>query len=241
MVLSVLGSSHKARGIKNQDSVLELEEGNKKVRIVCDGCTNIDIKDPKTFDLTHSEIGSGLFLQLYSMIEDPFDSESFIDNANNIMKKMLSAVDYDVNNVTEKVINFINYSYCFTIVACFEEEDKFITYILGDGVIIVENKFDIISFIEIKYGDCPPYLVYNFLPFQDEKLEFERLEFDKSDVNNVGVASDGLMPALGKAVTDVRAKLNFDKAFKSKFLLKKIIDDTPNIFGDDTSVSINLI
>ncbi len=240
MVLNMLGRAHYARGIKNQDSVLELGKKNKRVRIVCDGCTNIDTKNPKTFELTHSEIGSGLFLQLYSLIENPFDSEKFIENANNIMKKMLSIIDYDgCENLTQEKLNFINYNFCFTIVACFEEEDKFVTYILGDGVIIVENKFGVLSFIEKKFGECPPYLVYNYIT-EDQTFDFEKTEFDKSYVNDIGVATDGLMPALSKIVTDKAAKLNFDKAFKNKFLLKNLIESSPNIFGDDVAIAISL-
>lgn len=240
MKVSVLGNLHEAIGIKNQDSCLELVNEGKKVKIVCDGCTNIDPNNPLTFGLTHSEVGSGLFCSMYQLLDNPFDHEHFIENANRIMFKMLNLIDFSREEYVknDQIKRFVSYNYCFTILACFETKDNFIVYNLGDGAILVENKLGTITYIEKKYGKCPPYLVLNYT--QNEKLyEFEKMIFSKEEVKNVGVASDGIQHALDKALMYPEAKLNFDKAFKvqnSEVLLTNFIKSHKDKFTDDTTI-----
>lgn len=240
MKVSVLGSLHETIGIKNQDSCLELIEDDRKVKVVCDGCTNIDPNNPETFKLTHSEVGSGLFCSMYKLLDNPFDHEHFIENANRIMVKMLNLIGFNRQEYAQnpKLASFISYNYCFTILACFETKDSFIVYNLGDGAIIVENKLGVITYIEKKYGKYPPYLVLNYL--QSEKMyDFEKAIFSKEGVSNVGVASDGIQHALDNSLIYNEAKLNFDKAFKSEnseIWLTNFIKSKKEKFTDDTTI-----
>lgn len=246
MRVNVHGSSHELYGIKNQDACLELVNENtlEKVRIVCDGCTNIDINDPKTFARTHSEVGAGLFCSLYEALENPFDADNFIKNANEIMERMLKLVSFDIKKILSnpKAIDFVTHNYCFTIFACFETKDSFVVYHLGDGVIFTINQFDVVSYIERKYGNKPPYLVYNLWLEDEKKNTFTKFIFPKDDFKNVGIATDGLQFILGKAISD-SDKLYMDRIFVSNenFLtnpendLINFIKKHPMIFTDDVT------
>lgn len=238
MKVNVLGHSHQMLGIKNQDSCLELVGKNgEKVKIVCDGCTNINHNNPETYSLTHNEVGSGLFCLLYRLLDNPFDYEHFIENANDIMKKMLDLIGFSKEKSNDtNMLSSISYNLCFTILACFETKDNFIVYNLGDGAILVENKLGVITYIEKKYGKCPPYLVLNYVYGKDFK--FEKEIFDKAEVNDVGIASDGIQHALNKSL-DKNAKLDFDFCFKktkSDFELTEFIKNNKSFFDDTTIV-----
>lgn len=244
MKVNVHGSSHSLLGVKNQDSCLEISDGTRRLKLVCDGCTNIDPKNPETYLKTHNEVGSGLFCSKYSLIEDPFNHEKFVENANNIMKKMLDFIDFSKEKYlkNEKMIEFISYNYSFTIFACFETEEHFYVYHLGDGVIIVQNLIGNISYIERKFGKYPPYLVNNFI--FDETKEFTKITFSKKDVKNVGVASDGIM-AITKNMLEDKDKKLFDSLLSNDDSLSYInqgnaitnfINSNNGIFSDDTTI-----
>lgn len=247
MKVSVHGSSHAAMGIKNQDSCLELVsgDGKRKVKIVCDGCTNVDVKNPETFAKTHNEIGSGLFCLKYSLLENPFDFEKFEENANSIMQQMLDFAGFSLKNCNENMVECIVYNFCFTIFACFETEEYFFVYHLGDGVVIVQNKFGNISYLERKYVSSPPYLLNNFL-MPENKIEFTKFTFDKKDAKNVGVASDGIMPMLGE-LAENEDKLKFDSLIgnvrnlpkiNNEIAIRNFINSVKTICGDDSTLVI---
>lgn len=247
MQVNVHGSLHKDLGIKNQDACRDLqnEDKTKKVRIVCDGCTNIDVNDPKSFLKTHSEVGAGLFCSLYETIDNPYDEEKFPEKAEFIVRKMLSLIDFDKEKLegNQKIIDYIFSNYCFTILACFETENEFIVYCLGDGVIMLINHFDVITYIDMKKNKYPSYIINNFLVDEDKKISFEKFVFCKEDFKNVGIASDGIQCVIGKELSNLE-KLEFDNFFVRKsntffepekdltnFITKKQI-----AFGDDTTV-----
>lgn len=246
MKVNVHGSSHAAMGIKNQDACLELTDGVRKLKLVCDGCTNVDAKNPETFLKTHNEVGAGLFCSRYALLEDPLNHEKFVENANDIMKKMLDFIGFSKDRIMdEKMVDFIAYNYCFTIFACFETEEKFYVYHLGDGVIIVENFLDNVSYIERKFGQYPPYLVNNFTLPQDAR-EFTKIEFSKKDVKNVGVASDGVL-AVTKDLLENKEKITFDSLLVNSQKLPELnhqntlinfINSQSVIFTDDTTMVI---
>ena len=247
MQVGIHGSLHKELGIKNQDACRELKSNNtiKSVRIICDGCTNIDANDSKTFKMTHSEVGAGLFCSLYEILDDPYDYDKFPENANLIMEKMLQLIDFEKEKINEfsKKIDYILHNYCFTILAVFEKEDSFIVYFLGDGVIILKNKFDTITYFERKNGNAPPYLVNNYLLDEDKKVLFEKYIFSKKEFKNVGIASDGIEPFLGKDLTNTQ-KLFVDSCLKhgnNMYLnnekdLSNFILQNPDIFCDDITI-----
>lgn len=247
MQVNVHGSLHRELGIKNQDACREIqnEEKTKLVRIICDGCTNIDANDSKTFKKTHSEVGAGLFCSLYETLDDPFDYENFPENVNLIMEKMLSLVNFNKEKIKDnpKLIEYILHNYCFTILAVFETDDSFIVYYLGDGIIILKNHFDTITYLERKNGNAPPYLVNNFLLTDDDKVPFEKFVFSKEEFKNVGIASDGMQSVIGKEL-DNQKKIMFDIYLKresniyldnekeiTNFILKN-----SQCFADDTTI-----
>lgn len=247
MQVSIHGSLHKELGIKNQDACRKIvsSDNTKIVYIVCDGCTNIDAQDPKTFLKTHSEVGAGLFCSLYETLENPFDVENFPQSAEKIIAKMLSLIDFDKEKIKEnqKLVDYIVSNYCFTILACFETEKEFVVYTLGDGFIIVINHFDAVTYLELKKGKYSPYIVNNFLTDEKEKVSFERFVFSKDDVKNIALASDGIDPVIRKELTNFE-KLDFDSFlvrgastfFEPEKELKNFVTRRSDIFGDDTTI-----
>lgn len=249
MYVNVHGSLHRALGIPNQDACRELQNvgKTKKVRLVCDGCTNIDPKNPESFNLTHSEVGASLFCSLYETLADPFDEEKFPKNAEIIMEKMLELVDFNKENLDKK-LDWLLHNYCFTILAVFETEENFVVYCLGDGVILLKNHFDVVTYYEKKTGNNPPYLVNNYL--LDNKVSFEKFIFSKKDIKNVGIASDGILPVIRKETSSGEEmsrleKLEVDNILSKEFSalgynpveeLKSLINRNPNLFCDDTTI-----
>ena len=61
----------------------------------------------------------------------------------------------------EDVTPFIVNNMLFTIIACFELEDKFVVKYIGDGYIITVNSDDMVSYIRLSYGKRPPYQLRN--------------------------------------------------------------------------------
>lgn len=247
MKVNVHGSAHALMGVKNQDACLELISGTEKLKLVCDGCTNVDPKNPETFLKTHNEVGAGLFCSMYSLLENPYEHEKFVENANIIMKKMLDLIGFSEEKYLkdEKLVEFIAYNYSFTIFACFETEDSFYVYHLGDGVIVVENLVGNVSYIERKFGKYPPYLVNNFILPQNAR-DFTQIVFSKKDVKNIGVASDGIM-AVTKEFMENKDKITFDKLIVNAQKLPTLnqqnaicnfINSQSGIFSDDTTIVI---
>lgn len=244
MKVSVHGKGHEQMGINNQDACLELVSGNKKVKIVCDGCTNVIAEKPETFSLTHNEVGARLFCSKYELLESPFEEEKFEENANRIMKEMLDLVSFskELYDTSEKMKEYISYHYLFTIYACFETEDKFIVYYLGDGTILFENDMGVMTYLQRKFGKCPPYLAYNYTN-PEQAREFTRMEFDKKEIKRVGIATDGIYPAIDEM--DYHSKINFDNVlsnihqlpdFNHSNSVSGFIMANSNLFYDDTTI-----
>lgn len=250
MRVSLHGVSHCNMGIKNQDSCICLTNtgniGAKSVKLVADGCTNVSFKEPEKWNLSHNEIGSGLFLLLYSLLETRFEEEKFVENANIVMKKMLELIGYKDpgdKDFLEKYLDTISYNFSFTIFAVFEKEAEFVVYHFGDGVILTQNNFDVISYIKKNYGKYPPYLVNNFFQCYGKK-SFSRLTFKRENFKRVGVATDGILPLVeGKINKEV--KLQFDKLLLNKNSLEEGVfsDSIQNylrvnsyLFQDDVTI-----
>lgn len=263
MQLNIQGSAHLGMGIKNQDACREIKspDKTKRVLLVCDGCTNYDKERPETLLQSHSEVGAGLFCSLYEMLENPFDYEKFPENARAIMTRMLELANFDSQNVVEgtKEYEYVQNNYCFTILACFETEDSFIVYLLGDGLLIFMNHHDVVSYLvkkNLKKPDEPPYLVYEYLykgVKEFEEQDFEKYVFSKKDMKKVGIGSDGVFcvvendpeaPNLSKF-----DKLDIDRYLQnsdtevltdifrsSSKQLTDLILSRPSQFGDDTTI-----
>ena len=186
MIISSQGFGHFTEGLNNQDFGIE----TPKMLLVLDGCS----------EAKYSEVGTRMFAQILSKKEDYDSVEKFEDNVKEVFDDIFDMMRkyYLTDEELEK--EFIMENLLFTILACFETEDKFIVKIFGDGYIVAQNKQNRISYMRFSYGKCPPYFAYKYCNSEEVKAanltkrEFKTFEFDKKLFSRVGVASDGILP-----------------------------------------------
>lgn len=213
------GNGHYLDGLNNQD--FYFEEGNLKM--IMDGCS----------DGKFSEVGTRLFSQAFSQIESRLDLNRFEQNVEKAFMKACSTAGTKSQNAFEE---FVVNNMLFTIVACFELDDKFVVKFIGDGYIITVNKYDSLSYIRLFYGKSPPYYSYNKLETDNypKPLKFKTFEFSKVDFKKVGIASDGLSP-----IVDNQLNQSFDEFFLGKQTIYKpegVINSNRTAFYDDVTI-----
>lgn len=215
------GNGHYLNGINNQD--FYLREDNLK--LLMDGCS----------DGKFSEVGTRLFYQFFSALEDRLDAEKFEENVKTVFTKMMK---FFSETGKEDATKFIVDNMLFTIIACFEFEDKFVVKYIGDGYIITVNSADMVSYIRLSYGKTPPYYAYNFLSANtyDKELGFKTFSFDKAEFKNVGIASDGIAPIVEKKVTDDFQKIIL--GIETRYTPEGIIKSNHSSFFDDVTILI---
>jgi len=213
------GNGHYAENLNNQDYYFT--EGNLK--LITDGCSGCKF----------SEVGTRLFNQCFGSLKDRLNADKFEKNVETCFSKITSALsDFKKDQSDDLIANNL----LFTIIACFELEDKFVVKFIGDGYIIAVNQNDMLSFIRLSYGKTPPYYAYNKLSTQtyDKKLKFKTLEFPKKDFKKVGIASDGIMPIAEKKINE-----DFEPFFlgvPTKYTMEGLIKVHQNLFYDDVTI-----
>lgn len=226
MLISKQGFGHYNAGINNQDFCFE-ENGFK---ILADGCS----------EGKFSEIGTRLFMQIFASLPDHAKLEKFEENVETTFQKILeffSSIWTNPDQYQEAITNNL----LFTIVACFELEDRFVVKMLGDGYIVTVNRHRNVSFLKYFFGKCPPYFAYHYCEhLQDERFKnytFKTFEFLKTDFLKVGIATDGIEP-IAKGLL----KNSFDVFLQSEqdvvFSAEGIILANMNLFFDDVTILI---
>lgn len=213
------GNGHYLDGLNNQDFFFE--EGNLK--IITDGCS----------DSLFSEVGTRLFAQVFSQLETRLDFDMFEQNVEQTFSKVCSLAGVKTG---ENFDTFVINNMLFTIIACFELEDKFVVKFLGDGYIITVNKHDLLSYIRLFYGKAPPYYSYNKISTDTypKPLKFKTFEFSKEDFKKVGIASDGIAP-----IVDKQLNQSFDDFFlgrQTNYNPEGIINSNRAAFHDDVTI-----
>ena len=213
------GNGHYLDGLNNQDFFFE--EGNLKM--IMDGCS----------EGKFSEVGTRLFAQAFSQLETRLDLSHFEQNVEDAFMKTCSIAGSKSGNEFEA---FVINNMLFTIIACFELEDKFIVKFIGDGYIITVNKYNSLSYIRLFYGKSPPYYSYNKLETDDypTPLTFKTFEFSKQEFKKVGIASDGLSPIVDKLTNQP-----FEYFFLGKETIYKpegVINSNRTAFYDDVTI-----
>lgn len=214
------GNGHYLDGINNQDFCYM----EKNLKLLTDGCS----------EGKFSEVGTRLFNQYFSLIEDRFNVDKFEENVKETFIKIVSLFK---DKGEEKVKEFIVNNMLFTIVACFELEDKFVVKSIGDGYIITVNSLDMVSFTRLFYGKRPPYYAYNFIQTEtyNKELNFKTFEFSKDNFKNVGLASDGIGPIVDKRINEDFTPFILGK--ETKYTPEGIIkSNQANLFDDITIV-----
>lgn len=215
------GNGHYINGINNQDFYY----AEKNLKVIMDGCS----------EGKFSEVGTRLFYQFFSQLDNRFSVEEFEENVRLVFSKIVKFFSKTSSKDEEQ---FIVDNMLFTIVACFELEDKFIVKYIGDGYVITINTENMLSYIRLSYGKMPPYFAYNLLNTgsYSKRLEFKTLEFSKEDFKNVGIASDGIAPLVKGRITE-----DFEKAIlgcETKYTPEGIIKSNYSSFFDDVTILI---
>lgn len=215
------GNGHYLNGINNQDYYYM--ENNLK--LLMDGCS----------EGKFSEVGTRLFYQFFSKLDEKFNVEKFEENVKTVFSNMIS---FFSQTGKKNIADFVVDNMLFTIIACFELEDKFIVKYIGDGYIITVNSEDMVSYIRLSYGKTPPYYAYNIIPAStySKKLEFKSFEFNKSDFKNVGIATDGIAPIVEKRITDDFQKIIL--GLDTRYTAEGIIKSNQGNFFDDVTILI---
>lgn len=214
------GNGHYLSGLNNQD--FYYMEGNLK--LITDGCSSGKF----------SEVGTRLFAQYFSTIDSRFDYSKFESNVDKTFSKICQIASGSSSEKAEFIAN----NMLFTIIACFELEDKFVVKFIGDGYIITVNNNDMVSYIRLFYGKTPPYFAYNKLDTEiyKERLRFKTFEFPKKDFKMVGIASDGIQP-----IAERKIDVDFDACIigkETKYSPEGIIKSNQSCFFDDVTILI---
>ena len=213
------GNGHYLNGINNQDFYYM----EKNLKLLMDGCS----------EGKFSEVGTRLFYQYFSLLPDRFNLEKFEENVEKTFCK-ISSLFSDLGDETQFIVD----NMLFTIVACFELEDKFVVKYIGDGYIITVNSHYMVSYIRLSYGKTPPYYAYNFISTStyERGLKFKTFEFSKEYFRNVGLASDGMLPIVDRKIVE-----NFDKFIlgtEKTYTPEGIIKSNQGDFFDDVTILI---
>ena len=222
MIINSQGFGHFTDGLNNQDFGLE----TSRMAIVLDGCSAAN----------YAEVGTRFFAQLFSKKGECDNVEKFEDNVKSIFDDIIEMMKKYYKTQQELDSDFILENLLFTIIACFETEEKFIVKMFGDGYIVTENVNGCISYMKFYYGKRPPYYAYRYcetLPDEAKDFkdyEFKTFEFDKKKFNKVIIASDGIQPFAKGIVGSVDGALINNNAAEIKLSIMtnraKFYDDT---------------
>ncbi len=223
MIITSQGFGHFTNGINNQDFGME----NEKMVLILDGCSAAK----------YSDSGARLFGQLFSRKEECDSLEKFEDNVKSVFDDILTMLKkyYPISNDLER--DYIMENLLFTIIACFETEDKYIVKLFGDGYIITQNAKGLLSYMKFAYGSCPPYYAYKYCSqmaptFKD--YQFKTFTFDKTVFKKVLIATDGVMPIIKFDMKDIDTSIiaeNFS-------LTETILKEKRMSFHDDITIGM---
>lgn len=186
IAVSKIGSDHVGANKNNQDYFFV--SNNEKVKIIMDGCGSGDFSEigPRLFSLTLRE-------------KETITPENFEEIVKEFFTKLKEAMKMMYQDITNILYNIST----FTILAVFEEEERFTVLTCGDGYIITQDQEGVVLFHETKEvveedgEEYPKYFVYNYVDKEKLKLYKEDVTFTthiypKQRYVNVGVATDGL-------------------------------------------------
>lgn len=218
MIISSQGFGHFTDGKNNQDFGIEAPH----MLLVLDGCSGAK----------YSEVGTRLFAQLFSRKENWNRLENFEENVKSVFDDIIQMAQKYYDNLEQ---DFIMENLLFTIIACFETEDKYVVKLFGDGYIITQNNHGSISYIKFSYGKCPPYYAYKYCNLElFSSYQFKTFNFEKEAFKKVAIATDGIVPILKGIVTGIdEAIINGNKA-----LIQMAIKNNIQNFEDDITIGI---
>lgn len=221
MIITSQGFGHFTYGINNQDFGLE----TPRMVLVLDGCS----------DGKYSEVGTRLFAQILSRKKDYDNHEMFEKNVKEVFEEIMDMMSKYYASKEEFEDEFIMENLLFTIIACFETDEKFIVKVFGDGYIFTINKANLISYMRLSYGKCPPYFAYKYCEGTNMKnTQFKTFEFDKKLFSKVGIASDGILPIVKGEVKGLDDLILAENAL----MIENAIKSQKTSFYDDVTIGM---
>ena len=221
MIISSQGFGHFTEGLNNQDFGLETSQ----MLLVLDGCSGAK----------YSEVGTRLFAQLFAKKEGYEQYEKFETNVKEIFEDLLGMMSKYYSTEQEMEKDFIMENLLFTILACFQTEEKYIVKLFGDGYIITENMQGCISYMRFSYGKFPPYFAYKYCKNMNfQEYSFKTFEFDKKVFKRVGIASDGILPIVKGEVQGVESFIKNE----NELMMGMTIRSQRQSFYDDVTIGI---
>lgn len=205
---------------------------HNKIKVVMDGCGSSE----------YSLLGVLMFEEEFK--KKASEIEISPDNLEDVIREIFQKMLQFGNSV-----EFILSNYLFTILICFEYEDRFEVCTCGDGFILYVCNGQIF-FEELEGTEkneqgkvLPNYFAYDLgelkgkLSNYKEGTEFSLYTFDKERFSNVGVASDGLR-FFSKLSDEERSKLFSMIYYHLPNGLERLLEKYKGIFMDDFSISI---
>lgn len=228
MVISLQGLWHCNVNLNNQDCIFK----NDKMILVLDGCTQA----------TYSDAGTRLFIQYFKSLKDFDNVDMFEENVNNVFEKIVKQGKEWFDE--EKLKEYLQENFLFTILACFKKDNDFIVKVFGDGYIVTQNYNNRVSYIALSYGDMtekgklPPYFAYKYCDVEldcIDEFKFKTFIFNTSKFKKVGVATDGIKPiAMGHLKDFNSCIINGYIDEEIMYLLQK----HRNLFDDDCTIGL---
>ena len=124
MIITSQGFGHFVDGINNQDFGIE----SSRAIVILDGCSGAK----------YSEVGTKLFAQLLERKEDWDNVEKFEDNVEETFNNIIQM--FRPYYTDEKLENFIMDNLLFTIIALFQDEEKFMLKYLEMAMLFLKIK-----------------------------------------------------------------------------------------------------
>lgn len=223
MIITSQGFAHYTNGINNQDFGIE----SQKTILVLDGCSAAK----------YAESGTRLFGQLLSRKEEWDNLELFEHNVKSVFDDILRMAEIYYPSQQSLEMDYIMENLLFTIIACFDEGDKFVVKLFGDGYIITQNSKGLVSYMKFAYGKCPPYFAYKYCHLEGldfANYNFKTFVFNKSEFKNVAIATDGILPVV------LGNEKDFDTGFATnkKALMELALQGGQLGFGDDVTFAM---
>lgn len=207
-------------------------ENHNKIKVVMDGCGSCE----------YSLIGVLMFEQEFK--KRAAEMEISPNNLEDVIKEIFHKMLQFDNGV-----RFILDNYLFTILICFEYEDRFEVCTCGDGFILYVHNGQVF-FQEIEGGEkneegkvLPNYFAYDLdevkgkLANYKNGTEFELYTFEKERFSNVGVASDGLRFCKSLEAEE-KSQLFSMIYYRLPIGLERFLEKHKGLFMDDFSISI---
>ena len=183
----------------------------------------------------YSEIGTRLFAQVFSRKKDYDNHETFENTVKEVFEEIMDMMSKYYCGEKDFEDEFIMENLLFTIIACFEAEDKYIVKLFGDGYIFTINKENLISYMRLAYGKCPPYYAYKYCEGTNmQNSQFKTFEFDKKIFSMVGIASDGILPIVKGEVIGADNLI----IAKNALMLENAIKSQKTAFYDDVTIGM---